>query len=404
MANVVFFMLWEPGHLLSTFKLARDLIKAGHRVTYATIADVAGFVQSHGFEVLTVLQQVFPPDSFPAAQRLPQRKLRKRRRELFGANADGSIAARIWSIQPNIVLVDRLYADSYAVSLQRFGIPTLFIATSLPNEREGGLPPITTVLLPGGSALNRLRIEIAWCRIFLHRWLDYLRRIRPVLIPPRLCAQLPEIVVCLDEFDLERPRRPNRHYIGPSVDVERPYQPFPWHRLDGARPVIYCSLGTQAHRYRSRESLLRRVVAAIAERQTEYLVITGDDYTIDRLGHLPDNVIARRSVPQLDILQRASLAVVHGGLGTVKECILRGVPMVVFPQAYDQWGNAARVEYHGLGLRAIRRPSVRYVRCLIDTVLTDPAYRANVLRMQQTFRKAQVRSIGVEVVERYIRG
>lgn len=60
-------------------------------------------------------------------------------------------------------------------------------------------------------------------------------------------------------------------------------------------------------------------------------------------------------VPQLKVLQHADLFVTHGGLGSVKESINYGVPMLVYPLdlQYDQNGNGLKVEHHGLGLRGV---------------------------------------------------
>ena len=68
-------------------------------------------------------------------------------------------------------------------------------------------------------------------------------------------------------------------------------------------------------------------------------------------GPLPDNVHVVSWAPQLEALAAADVAIVHGGTNTADECILAGVPMLVYcGHETDMAGTTSRIEYHGLGL------------------------------------------------------
>lgn len=56
-------------------------------------------------------------------------------------------------------------------------------------------------------------------------------------------------------------------------------------------------------------------------------------------------------VPYDRFLDRYDVAVIHGGTGITYACIQAGVPMLVWPQDYDQFDHAARIVEHGLGNR-----------------------------------------------------
>ncbi len=81
------------------------------------------------------------------------------------------------------------------------------------------------------------------------------------------------------------------------------------------------------------------------------------------------------------------MAIVHGGIATINECIMLGVPMIVYSgKKVDQNGNAARVEFHGLGLRGDRdqgTPALLVQR--IDRVLADPQFSVNIDRMRKIY-------------------
>jgi UDP:flavonoid glycosyltransferase YjiC (YdhE family) len=94
----------------------------------------------------------------------------------------------------------------------------------------------------------------------------------------------------------------------------------------------------------------------------------------------------------------------HGGLGAVKECILFGVPMIVFPCRWDQPHNAARVVYHGLGVRGnINDASVEQIHSLIDVVDKDPKFKSRIDAMSKTFHEIENSGRGVQMVESILR-
>lgn len=53
--------------------------------------------------------------------------------------------------------------------------------------------------------------------------------------------------------------------------------------------------------------------------------------------------------PLSDLLPRASAFVHHGGIGSVSQGLLAGVPQLIMPLAHDQFDNAARVRSLGAG-------------------------------------------------------
>jgi MGT family glycosyltransferase len=63
----------------------------------------------------------------------------------------------------------------------------------------------------------------------------------------------------------------------------------------------------------------------------------GRNVSLNDLGPLPASFIARQFVPQLEILQRAKLFITHGGMNSASETMFYGVPLIVVPQAQDQF-------------------------------------------------------------------
>jgi UDP:flavonoid glycosyltransferase YjiC (YdhE family) len=73
------------------------------------------------------------------------------------------------------------------------------------------------------------------------------------------------------------------------------------------------------------------------------------DDVLDGLPALPKNFIARRSIPQLQLLKRCSAFITHGGANSMHESLAHGVPMVVVPMFGDQPINGDAIARCGAG-------------------------------------------------------
>ncbi|WP_229866344.1 macrolide family glycosyltransferase [Streptomyces spinoverrucosus] len=187
-------------------------------------------------------------------------------------------------------------------------------------------------------------------------------------------------------------------FVGPSIGA-RPVDPsFPADRLRD--PVLYASLGTV---FNADPQLLRSFATALAPLGGTVIVSTGQTDPA-ALGRLPANVLARRFVPQPEVLGRTVLFVTHGGMNSVNEAMYAGVPMLVVPQGADQPMVARRVVELGAGL-SIRTRDVAegFVRVLAGRLLDDPRYRAATASLQVAQHEAGGYRRAADELERYLR-
>ena len=98
-------------------------------------------------------------------------------------------------------------------------------------------------------------------------------------------------------------------------------------------------------------------------------------------------IIARSFAPLDLLLPQCSAIVHHGGIGTMAHSIYYAIPQLVIPMAWDQWGNALRIEKLGIG---ISLPSSRLNSKLLaknlNELLNDVAIAKNVQRYSQQMR------------------
>lgn len=162
---------------------------------------------------------------------------------------------------------------------------------------------------------------------------------------------------------------------------------FPWDWLERHDRHVLVSLGTVSAGVGDR--FLRRAVEAVADRDYGAIVV-GPDELIDSLpGELPDNVLLRSTVPQLQLLPHLDAVLCHGGHNTVTESLALGRPLVCAPIRDDQPIIAGQVVRSGAGVRlSFGRARPAQIAGAIDEVLHDHRYRDAARRVAASFQAA----------------
>src|SRR5262249_15015341 len=149
-----------------------------------------------------------------------------------------------------------------------------------------------------------------------------------------LSPSLPELVLCPKQIDFPGNVAVGqaRYYVE-SIDLDRAEAPFQWESFAADKPIIFCALGSQGNScYLQSKSFFEMVLRVMSRHENWQMVLaTGPGLSPKEFAAVPSNVMLVEWAPQLTILKRASLMITHGGLGTIKECIISGVPMIVFP-------------------------------------------------------------------------
>lgn len=417
MSKIAFLIEHEEGHLNPTFKLARRLAARGHEIVYLGLADGGGFVRSQGFEFVPILEDLFPRGTLQT--------LRELLRSASGGDAagimtaalhvgPGSVYAKTWQglissgdsldevirgVAPDLFILTSFYVPHALVLRNRYGTPAVLLTTLLRNfPKSEYAVKIRGMLKEGGDATKRF-FALVQSRNPSLQAADIAARVLAQVLKMR------ELILC--PADLELPERrhdgePEVYYVEPLVDLERRGDDtFPWERLDPGRKLLYISLGSQSFQA-GRErvaSFLATVVAAFYSRPDWQLVLsTGGLFEPEEIPEPPGGIVASW-VPQLAVLDRASLAITHGGLGSVKECIVRGVPMVIFPFINDQPDNARRIVHHRLGTAGdLRETSAAGLLALVEEA-DRPEVRQSVADMQTRFLEAEKAGLAVRLIE-----
>jgi MGT family glycosyltransferase len=441
MTTIAISMLPEEGHLIPSFRLARMLADQGHQVYYLGLPDFAPYVERQGFAFVPMLAQ-----QFPAGWRQRQIKTMAESRgvrfireasqsRFFRALCDQALAADselrqfLRDNRPDLLIADSFLAP-LALIAHALQIPAALLSININLPPDDDYPPVVTNFMPEDTPASRSRARSAWGISRLARGITGLvagvsfdralgraaracgfpaDRVEFAALYPRLrtSAALPELILCPREFDFPRaaPLTEGTHFVEAMVDLGRSGGDFPLERLDPGKRLIYCTLGSQSHLYPRSREFFQQVIAACAQRPGWQLVLaTGEHISPDGFRQAPADAVVARWAPQPALLQRAALMINHGGLGTVKECLYFGVPMLCLPFSRDQPGYAARVAYHGLGLMGdIRRSTAARLLEQIESILSDRGYAERVGAMRAVFQTREREQPGLAVISGLLR-
>lgn len=349
------------GHINPTLPVVAELVRRGHHVTYHSLPEFDDAIAATGATVLPYPDVATPPDRLSPVTALEwvtrvsldlvpvvAEDLRR-----TGADLVVHDAGCLWG----------------AVAARHLGIPAAaFYTTFALNRHVLSATAAAGLLLP--TALRRPGLVAG----FLRARRELSRRFDAPGVPRFDMANISEplnLVFTSREFQVAAGTfGPGHRFVGPSLGARPPVPDFP---LDGLRdPVVYLSLGTV---FSGDAGLLRGMMDALAPIAGTLVLATGRTDPAE-LGARPANVLAARTVPQLDVLDRAALFVTHGGMNSVNEALDAGVPMLVRPIEADQPLVAARVAELGAGLVLAPAADPRTVREQALRVLDEPRFRA----------------------------
>ncbi|WP_200207931.1 macrolide family glycosyltransferase [Micromonospora coerulea] len=387
MSAVAFLNIAMHGHINPTLPVVAELVRRGHAVTYHTTPAYAEEIAATGARVLPYSGDDQPLSGTPVT--LMEQLARTAVRVLPAVLTD------LRGARPDLIVHDSLCPWG-PVAARELDVPAASSFTTFAFNRH--LPSPThgsRELLAAAAALPRHAGGYLRSRWELRRRYDTrglpLIDLANIRQPLNLVYTSRAFHPVADSFDQ------SYRFVGPSIGARPADSSFPVDRLRD--PVLYASMGTL---FAAGPQLLRSFADALAPLGGTVIVSTGHTDPA-ALGPLPANVMALRSVPQLEVLARAALFITHGGVNSVNEALYAGVPMLVVPQGADQPLVASRVVELDAGL-SIRTEdiNVEVVRALAQRLLDEPRFRAGASTLQVAQRQAGGYPRAADELERYV--
>jgi MGT family glycosyltransferase len=179
-------------------------------------------------------------------------------------------------------------------------------------------------------------------------------------------------------FDFPVERLPEHvRYVGPIL--EQPAWIPPRAAIDPTdeRPLVLVSFSTT---YQRQEAALAATLEALSILPVRGVATLGQALC-GLATPAPANVAVLEGASHDDILPHAACVVTHAGHGTTLRALRAGAPIVALPMGRDQNDNAARLEYHGAGIRLERDASAVEIANAIRRIVEEPDFARNARRI-----------------------
>jgi MGT family glycosyltransferase len=389
--KVLFVIIPEKGHIHPYLGPAARLQERGHDVAFYAVHDVSAQLQRAGFSTFFPGSPDRPaPPDVNRGQQFAEKIhdaawLRGWIKELLVDRVPPQVPVLrdvVRRYRPDVIAADPMVYQA-AIVAHLENIPWAGLSSSLnpvvPDHFESELLA-TNAWLDGDRAA-----------LFANFGLRATFRVCDCLSPHL------NIVFATEEFVGPAPEGVT--LVGPSLPMRSRGDEcaFPWDRLSQTRPIVYASFGSQIY-YQPR--LFRTLIEAVRGLDVQLVLSVSEMLDTPHLNDLPDNVLAVRYTPQLELLPRVSAFVTHGGANSVMEALSFGVPLLIHPICNDQFHNARFVKESGVGLWTdLENRSTEQCWQELSALLAPGGFRHRAAAVQASYRARDGARKAAELIE-----
>lgn len=365
--KILFINLPYYGHVVPTIGLVQELIKKGCQVTYALPFDWETRIEGSGATFLGY----------------------ENHKELSSQIRNAYKAAEKVIEEYDLVIYEQFFFLGKHLA-EKYDKPVVRIFTApVTNEK------LMYEYVNAGGALG----------IFKHKWIGKIWTKKVAKgIPLKTDCWLSEIVQNPTELNLVYTSEEYQPYVNEFPKSKYKFLgALVYDRKETfsdlekkERPLIYISLGTIVN---SAVPFFRKCMEAFQDEEVDVIMSVGKKIKLEKLGEIPRNFLIYNTVSQQAVLKKADVFVTHGGMNSVSEAMVEGVPMVVIPFMADQPTNARRVCELGLGKKLeYKNITSEMLRETVWDVLKDDTISECVIRMKEKMSKCLGNKGGAEEI------
>ena len=358
------FCTWEGGgNVPTTMTLVRELSAAGHGVRVLGDDLTRAEIEAAGGRFLPWTAAPNRSDPSPAAD--PLRDWDRAPEEVIGFLIDNALVGPAADYARDVIdalaaePADLVIANDMQIGgvmgAEAAGAPFAILTSNIPLFPRAGVPPLGPGLHPAASAEDEAMhamVRAMFAQALGGGTVRYNRERAKLGLPP--VARIEDsydaaeavLVGSARAFDYPGAVDPaNMEWIGPLLGAPA------WSAGDvpvrkGDRPLVLAALSTT---FQNQGATLQAIVDGLATLDVDAVVTTGPALGGAIEGRGAVTVV--ESAPHDQLMAQADLVITHCGHGTAMRALIAGKPVLCLPMGRDQNDNAARIAWHGAGIR-----------------------------------------------------
>ncbi|MFC7329055.1 macrolide family glycosyltransferase [Marinactinospora rubrisoli] len=396
--HFAFVTLPAHGHVNPTLPLVRELVRRGHRVSYAVHEPFHRTIESAGAAPIALPGEmpVPPPGGMPSRPSDFNLAGMSRMLDYFlTATRDGvaALEEHFAADRPDAVCYDAMDTVGRATA-ERLGLPDVALHSTHASHEDLSLLELlrsesgeTSGVLPIFSMMRQVSEQLA-----ADLGIKPTAPLNGTPAPLNIVFIPREFQIAGDTFD-ER-----FHFVGPSIGARATDEN--WQAPQPGRPLLFISLGTA---FNNQPDFFRECLKAFGDGQWRVAMAVGGHLDASELGRVPENFDIRPRFPQLAVLSHADVFLTHAGMNSTMESLYFGVPMVAVPQMAEQDANARQAERLGFALRLGKADiTADLLRRSVDQIHADQQVRGSVTEMGRKLRATDGAAAAADALEAHL--
>jgi len=373
------------GNVPPVMNLTKQLINSGHEVVVLSEPWYKNLVEKTGAKFISFKQYFTKTDRNKDMFEDWKNKNNSFENVIFGP-AEITLKETIEAIKANNieVLIADVVLPAALIAGEAMKIPSVCLF-HMPEYLPGpNRPPGSLGLLPGKGALGKFRDKLLG-KVFNKIFNKYLPKINAIrksldLPPQKNVADLfhncdLRLIQTSETFDFPiLPAPKNVKYTGPVLDdpdwVREWKNPF---NVNDKHPLVVVALSTT---FQNQKQVIQNCIQALGKLNVRGLVTLGPAMENEKFS-VPDNVKIIAGASHAQIFPHIDCLITHAGHGTVMRALSNGVPMLCMPMGRDQGDNAAKVVFHGVGIKISPKSDANKISSAVKKIMDNMDYKKN---------------------------
>ncbi|ACL76663.1 macrolide family glycosyltransferase [Ruminiclostridium cellulolyticum] len=396
MSKVFFFSIPFCGHVNPGVGLARELVEKGEEVIYYCIESFREKIESSGAVFRSYGNKFYLNDDFVTHNNIEILRVHLELSEIIMEQLLNDIKRD----KPDYIIHDFMSTWGKHAA-QASNIPAVNIYTTLVERPEGFLKTAGLFLAVAFQILKNIPRMIDICKIT--------RRLKKYNIKVK---SLIDIIDNNEALSLVFTSRKFQPYAEKFGDEYKFTGPVSMHRNEkikdfrvnrsAGRSLLFISLGTV---FNNDRNFFTQCIKAFGNMDIDIFMSVGKKIDISSLT-IPENFTVKYffEIPQLEVLKECDVFITHGGMNSVHEGLMNGIPLIVVPQQLEQTHMAKRVAETGSGIYLdMSEVTPESLKKSYKKIISDGSYSKNAEKMKNSFLNAGGPKRAVEEIFSYIK-